>query len=206
MLKVLSADLDTSCRWCQKQLVLMVNFCFSVSLCCRTALSLSLSLYLAFSPSPLWFITGRQLTIFNSQAAIKVGGQDKGRPFQGQISGLYYNGLQVLKLAAEGDPNVQVTGNLRLVGDAPSVLSTETTSATPPSAADMSTTIMETTTTMATTTTRRQRSPSLKDSITQVRTGGGRFIHPERWAIPERGILLHLYRIVFYKMSSWYQQ
>uniref|UniRef100_A0A9J7YIM6 Neurexin-2-like n=1 Tax=Cyprinus carpio carpio TaxID=630221 RepID=A0A9J7YIM6_CYPCA len=110
---------------------------------------------------------GRQLTIFNSQAAIKVGGQDKGRPFQGQISGLYYNGLQVLKLAAEGDPNVQVTGNLRLVGDAPSVLSTETTSATPPAAADMSTTIMETTTTMATTTTRRQRSPSLKDSIAQ---------------------------------------
>ncbi|XP_048023572.1 neurexin 2a isoform X11 [Megalobrama amblycephala] len=113
------------------------------------------------------FPSGRQLTIFNSQAAIKVGGQDKGRPFQGQISGLYYNGLQVLKLAAEGDPNVQVAGNLRLVGDAPSVLSTETTSATPPAAADMSTTIMETTTTMATTTTRRQRSPSLKDSITQ---------------------------------------
>uniref|UniRef100_A0A671PV49 Neurexin-2-like n=1 Tax=Sinocyclocheilus anshuiensis TaxID=1608454 RepID=A0A671PV49_9TELE len=67
---------------------------------------------------------GRQLTIFNSQAAIKVGGQDKGRPFQGQISGLYYNGLQVLKLAAEGDPNVQVTGNLRLVGDAPSTTTT----------------------------------------------------------------------------------
>ncbi|XP_035383177.1 neurexin 2a isoform X4 [Electrophorus electricus] len=111
--------------------------------------------------------SGRQLTIFNSQAAIKIGGQDKGRPFQGQISGLYYNGLQVLKLAAEGDPNVRVEGNLRLVGDAPSVLSTETTSATPPAAADMSTTIMETTTTMATTTTRRQRSPSLKDSITQ---------------------------------------
>ncbi|XP_058271316.1 neurexin 2a isoform X11 [Hemibagrus wyckioides] len=110
---------------------------------------------------------GRQLTIFNSQAAIKIGGQDKGRPFQGQISGLYYNGLQVLKLAAEGDPSVKVEGNLRLVGDAPSVLSTETTSATPPAAMDMSTTIMETTTTMATTTTRRQRSPSLKDSITQ---------------------------------------
>ncbi|KAM9450245.1 neurexin-2-beta-like isoform 2-T2 [Clarias gariepinus] len=111
--------------------------------------------------------TGRQLTIFNSQAAIKIGGQDKGRPFQGQISGLYYNGLQVLKLAAEGDPSVKVEGNLRLVGDAPSVLATETTSATPPAAMDMSTTIMETTTTMATTTTRRQRSPSLKDSITQ---------------------------------------
>ncbi|XP_077402062.1 neurexin-2-beta isoform X12 [Vanacampus margaritifer] len=110
---------------------------------------------------------GRQLTIFNSQAAIKIGGQDKGRPFQGQISGLYYNGLQVLKLAAENDPSVQVEGNLRLVGDALSVLTTDTTSATPMAVSDMSTTIMETTTTMATTTTRRQRSPSLRDSISK---------------------------------------
>ncbi|XP_061607985.1 neurexin-2-like isoform X5 [Phyllopteryx taeniolatus] len=110
---------------------------------------------------------GRQLTIFNSQAAIKIGGQDKGRPFQGQISGLYYNGLQVLKLAAENDPSVQVEGNLRLVGDALSVLTTDTTSATPVAVSDMSTTIMETTTTMATTTTRRQRSPSLRDSISK---------------------------------------
>ncbi|KAL0993938.1 hypothetical protein UPYG_G00115780 [Umbra pygmaea] len=110
---------------------------------------------------------GRQLTIFNSQAAIKIGGQDKGRPFQGQISGLYYNGLQVLKLAAESDPSVQAEGNLRLVGDSLSVLATETTSTTPLAASDMSTTIMETTTTMATTTTRRQRSPSMRDSISQ---------------------------------------
>ncbi|XP_051903111.1 neurexin-2-beta-like isoform X19 [Hippocampus zosterae] len=110
---------------------------------------------------------GRQLTIFNSQAAIKIGGQDKNRPFQGQISGLYYNGLQVLKLAAENDPSVQVEGNLRLVGDALSVMTTDTTSATPLAVSDMSTTIMETTTTMATTTTRRQRSPSLRDSISQ---------------------------------------
>ncbi|XP_048884672.1 neurexin-1-beta-like isoform X2 [Brienomyrus brachyistius] len=108
---------------------------------------------------------GRQLTIFNSQASIKIGGRDRGRPFQGQISGLYYNGLQVLKLAAEGDPNVQVEGNLRLVGDVPSVLTTDTTSTTP--LADMSTTIMETTTTMATTTTRKQRSPTMRDSIAQ---------------------------------------
>ncbi|XP_023683146.2 neurexin-2-beta-like isoform X1 [Paramormyrops kingsleyae] len=108
---------------------------------------------------------GRQLTIFNSQASIKIGGRDRGRPFQGQISGLYYNGLQVLKLASEGDPNVQVEGNLRLVGDVPSVLTTDTTSTTP--LADMSTTIMETTTTMSTTTTRKQRSPTLRDSITQ---------------------------------------
>nr|XP_057943420.1 neurexin 2a isoform X5 [Doryrhamphus excisus] len=110
---------------------------------------------------------GRQLTIFNSQAAIKIGGQDKGRPFQGQISGLYYNGLQVLKLAAENDPSVEVEGNLRLVGDALSVLTTDTTSATPLAVSDMSTTIMETTTTMATTTTRRQRSPSLRESISK---------------------------------------
>ncbi|XP_075957673.1 neurexin-2-like isoform X15 [Anarhichas minor] len=90
---------------------------------------------------------GRQLTIFNSQAAIKIGGHDKGRPFQGQISGLYYNGLQVLKLAAENDASVQVEGNLRLVGDSLSVLTTDTTSATPMAVSDMSTTIMETTTT-----------------------------------------------------------
>ncbi|XP_037116243.1 neurexin-2-beta-like isoform X1 [Syngnathus acus] len=108
---------------------------------------------------------GRQLTIFNSQAFIKIGGGDKGRHFQGQISGLYYNGLQVLKLAAEGDPNVQTQGSLRLVGDVPSVLATDTTSTTP--LADMSTTIMETTTTMATTTTRKQRSPTIRDSVTQ---------------------------------------
>ncbi|XP_075943183.1 neurexin-2-beta isoform X36 [Anarhichas minor] len=109
------------------------------------------------------FPSGRQLTIFNSQAFIKIGGGgEKGRHFQGQISGLYYNGLQVLKLAAEGDPNVQTQGNLRLVGDVPSVLTTDTTSTTP--LADMSTTIMETTTTMATTTTRKQRSPTMRDS------------------------------------------
>ncbi|XP_077597714.1 neurexin-2-beta isoform X9 [Stigmatopora nigra] len=108
---------------------------------------------------------GRQLTIFNSQAFIKIGGGEKGRHFQGQISGLYYNGLQVLKLAAEGDSNVQAQGSLRLVGDVPSVLATDTTSTTP--LADMSTTIMETTTTMATTTTRKQRSPTIRDSVTQ---------------------------------------
>ncbi|XP_039222099.1 neurexin-2-beta isoform X12 [Crotalus tigris] len=108
---------------------------------------------------------GRQLTIFNSQAAIKIGGRDQGRPFQGQVSGLYYNGLKVLSLAAESDPNVKVEGNLRLVGEVPSVMTTETTATT--LLADMSTTIMETTTTMATTTTRRGRSPTMRDSITQ---------------------------------------
>ncbi|KAM4018312.1 neurexin-2-beta isoform 9-T11 [Anomaloglossus baeobatrachus] len=108
---------------------------------------------------------GRQLTIFNSQAVIKVGGKDQGRPFQGQISGLYYNGLKVLSLAAESDPNVMTEGNLMLVGEVPSVMTTETTATT--LLADMSTTIMETTTTMATTTTRKGRSPTMRDSITQ---------------------------------------
>ncbi|KAJ8392051.1 hypothetical protein AAFF_G00078570 [Aldrovandia affinis] len=116
----------------------------------------------------MWQLPGRQLTIFNSQAVIRIGGQDRGRPFQGQISGLYYNRLQVLKLAAEGDPNMWAESNLRLVGDVPSVLAMETTtSATAPG--DISTTVMETTITMATTTTCKQSSPTMRDSITQVR-------------------------------------
>lgn len=136
----------------------------------RTTTS-SLSFVIFYPPNS--HLLGRQLTIFNSQAFIKIGGGgEKGRHFQGQISGLYYNGLQVLKLAAEGDPNVQTQGNLRLVGDAPSVLTTDTTSTTP--LADMSTTIMETTTTMATTTTRKQRSPTMRDSVTQVSSLAGR--------------------------------
>ncbi|NXX10581.1 NRX2B protein, partial [Podargus strigoides] len=60
---------------------------------------------------------GRQLTIFNSQAAVRVGGRDRGRPFQGQLSGLYYNGLKLLALAAEGHPRVRLEGDLRLVGE-----------------------------------------------------------------------------------------
>lgn len=121
---------------------------------------------LCLPPCPL-SSPGRQLTIFNSQAAIKIGGRDQGRPFQGQVSGLYYNGLKVLALAAESDPNVRTEGHLRLVGEGPSVLlSAETTATT--LLADMATTIMETTTTMATTTTRRGRSPTLRDSTTQV--------------------------------------
>uniref|UniRef100_A0A8C4QK66 Neurexin 1b n=1 Tax=Eptatretus burgeri TaxID=7764 RepID=A0A8C4QK66_EPTBU len=99
---------------------------------------------------------GRQLTIFNSQASISIGGQDRHQPFQGQLSGLYYNGLKVLNMAAEGDANVHIEGNVHLVGELLSPVSTETAAtATPP---EMSTTIMETTTTLATTTTRRGRS------------------------------------------------
>ncbi|XP_025247528.1 neurexin 3 isoform X23 [Theropithecus gelada] len=96
--------------------------------------------------------TGRQLTIFNTQAQIAIGGKDKGRLFQGQLSGLYYDGLKVLNMAAENNPNIKINGSVRLVGEVPSILGTTQTTSMPP---EMSTTVMETTTTMATTTTRR---------------------------------------------------
>ncbi|XP_024146189.1 neurexin 3b isoform X5 [Oryzias melastigma] len=100
---------------------------------------------------------GRQLTIFNTQATISIGGNDRKRPYQGQLSGLYYNGLKVLNMAAEGHPNIKVTGSVRLVGDVPpSRGATRTTTSVPP---EMSTTFIETTTTLSTTTTRKQRSP-----------------------------------------------
>nr|XP_048305290.1 neurexin 3 isoform X10 [Myodes glareolus] len=99
--------------------------------------------------------TGRQLTIFNTQAQIAIGGKDKGRLFQGQLSGLYYDGLKVLNMAAENNPNIRINGSVRLVGEVPSVSGTTQTTSMPP---EMSTTVMETTTTMATTTTRKNRS------------------------------------------------
>ncbi|XP_051503038.1 neurexin-3a-beta-like isoform X12 [Myxocyprinus asiaticus] len=98
---------------------------------------------------------GRQLTIFNTQATITIGGSDSKRPFQGQLSGLYYNGLKVLNLAAQGNPNIRINGSVRLVGEVPSAGSARTT-ALPP---EMSTTFIETTTTMSTTTTGKHRTP-----------------------------------------------
>uniref|UniRef100_A0A3Q1B1P2 Neurexin 3a n=1 Tax=Amphiprion ocellaris TaxID=80972 RepID=A0A3Q1B1P2_AMPOC len=100
---------------------------------------------------------GRQLTIFNTQATVAIGGSDRGRPFQGQLSGLYYNGLKVLNMAAEGNPNIKINGSVRLVGDVPSVAGSARTTAMPP---EMSTTFIETTTMMSTTTTRKHRSSS----------------------------------------------
>ncbi|XP_049446057.1 neurexin-3b isoform X12 [Epinephelus fuscoguttatus] len=103
------------------------------------------------------FPTGRQLTIFNTQATISIGGNDRKRPYQGQLSGLYYNGLKVLNMAAEGHANIKVNGSVRLVGDVPvSRGAARTTTSVPP---EMSTTFIETTTTLSTTTTRKQRSP-----------------------------------------------
>ncbi|XP_039981460.1 neurexin 3b isoform X2 [Xiphias gladius] len=100
---------------------------------------------------------GRQLTIFNTQATISIGGNDRKRPYQGQLSGLYYNGLKVLNMAAEGHANIKVNGSVRLVGDVPASRgAARTTTSAPP---EMSTTFIETTTTLSTTTTRKQRSP-----------------------------------------------
>ncbi|XP_077594765.1 neurexin 1a isoform X18 [Stigmatopora nigra] len=67
--------------------------------------------------------SGRQLTIFNSQTTVRVGGGGSERRagmFQGQLSGLYYNGLRILNMAAEGHPHIRVEGSARLVGDMPS--------------------------------------------------------------------------------------
>uniref|UniRef100_A0AAQ4Q6D9 Neurexin 1a n=1 Tax=Gasterosteus aculeatus aculeatus TaxID=481459 RepID=A0AAQ4Q6D9_GASAC len=64
---------------------------------------------------------GRQLTIFNSQTTVRVGGAERSAGmFQGQLSGLYYNGLRILNMAAEGHPHIKVEGSARLVGDMPS--------------------------------------------------------------------------------------
>ncbi|KAM8942970.1 neurexin-1 isoform 25-T25 [Lycaon pictus] len=108
---------------------------------------------------------GRQLTIFNSQATIIIGGKEQGQPFQGQLSGLYYNGLKVLNMAAENDANIIIVGNVRLVGEVPSSMTTESTATAMQS--EMSTSIMETTTTLATSTARRGKPPT-KEPISQT--------------------------------------
>uniref|UniRef100_A0A803VXC2 Neurexin-1 n=1 Tax=Ficedula albicollis TaxID=59894 RepID=A0A803VXC2_FICAL len=108
---------------------------------------------------------GRQLTIFNSQATIKIGGKERGHPFQGQLSGLYYNGLKVLNMAAENDANIVIEGNVRLVGEVPSSMTTESTATAMQS--EMSTSVMETTTTLATSTARRGKAPT-KEPIGQA--------------------------------------
>ncbi|XP_020569416.1 neurexin-3a isoform X1 [Oryzias latipes] len=111
-------------------------------------------------PVEEWLLEkGRQLTIFNTQATVSVGGSDRGRPFQGQLSGLYYNGLKVLTMAAEGNPNIKINGSVRLVGDVPSVAGSSRTTAMPN---EMGTNFAETTTMMSTTTTRKHRSSTVQ--------------------------------------------
>ncbi|CAN0249237.1 unnamed protein product [Lampetra fluviatilis] len=110
----------------------------------------------------------RQLTIFNSQAWIRIGGRDRPHPFQGLLSGLYYNGLKVLNLAAASDAHTRTEGALRVVrGMSPhlaTLIATATATATaeptgPAAAAGPRTstaTLVETTTTITVTTTTEQ--------------------------------------------------
>ncbi|PWA25857.1 hypothetical protein CCH79_00001528 [Gambusia affinis] len=102
---------------------------------------------------------GRQLTIFNSQTTIQIGGweRDRSRSFQGQLSGLYYNGLKVFNMAAEGDPNIKIQGSVRLVGESPSSITPQ--SSTTANRSETSTSIMEITTTTASTRRMKQTTP-----------------------------------------------
>ncbi|XP_070975965.1 neurexin-1a-like isoform X5 [Oncorhynchus clarkii lewisi] len=104
--------------------------------------------------------TGRQLTIFNSQTTIQIGGwdRDRSRPFQGQLSGLYYNGLKVFNMATEGDRNIRIQGSVRLVGDSPSSI-TPQSSANTANRSETSTSIMEITTTTASSRRVKQTTP-----------------------------------------------
>ncbi|XP_070398459.1 neurexin-1a isoform X3 [Nothobranchius furzeri] len=101
---------------------------------------------------------GRQLTIFNSQTTIQIGGweRDRSRSFQGQLSGLYYNGLKVFNMAAEGDPNIKIQGSVRLVGESPSITPQSSTTA---NRSETSTSIMEVTTTTASSRKVKQMTP-----------------------------------------------
>ncbi|XP_036816786.1 neurexin-1a-beta isoform X12 [Oncorhynchus mykiss] len=104
--------------------------------------------------------TGRQLTIFNSQTTIQIGGwdRDRSRSFQGQLSGLYYNGLKVFNMATEGDPNIRIQGSVRLVGESPSSI-TPQSSANTGNRSETSTSIMEITTTTASSRKVKQTTP-----------------------------------------------
>ncbi|XP_067101212.1 LOW QUALITY PROTEIN: neurexin 1a [Osmerus mordax] len=108
---------------------------------------------------------GRQLTIFNSQTTVQVGGGGRGvGMFQGQLSGLYYNGLRILNMAAEGHPHIRVDGSARLVGDMPSSSITPQSSAAAGNRSDSAPSISDITTTTAT---NRKQGTTL-----QVRGGG----------------------------------
>ncbi|XP_069165959.1 neurexin 1 isoform X1 [Procambarus clarkii] len=69
--------------------------------------------------SGIWH--GHQLSVFNAQARLQVGGRRTKRspsierPFQGVMSGLVLNGERPLDLAAERDPRVNVRGDIHLL-------------------------------------------------------------------------------------------
>uniref|UniRef100_A0A8B9Q1F5 Neurexin/syndecan/glycophorin C domain-containing protein n=2 Tax=Apteryx TaxID=8821 RepID=A0A8B9Q1F5_APTOW len=68
-------------------------------------------------------------------------------------------------MAAENDANIVIEGNVRLVGEVPSSMTTESTATAMQS--EMSTSVMETTTTLATSTVRRGKTPT-KEPIGQT--------------------------------------
>ncbi|TRY78868.1 hypothetical protein TCAL_10650 [Tigriopus californicus] len=64
---------------------------------------------------------GRQLSVFNGQSQIQLGGKWNPtlsrveRPFRGVMAGLVYNGLRPLDLASKGDGRTKVQGDVRLL-------------------------------------------------------------------------------------------
>ncbi|XP_049829259.1 neurexin-1 isoform X6 [Schistocerca gregaria] len=62
---------------------------------------------------------GHQLTVFNSQSKVQVGGKWNNytkrieRPFSGVMAGIVFNGLRILDLAAEGDVRTTLRGDMR---------------------------------------------------------------------------------------------
>ncbi|XP_021923608.1 neurexin-3 isoform X5 [Zootermopsis nevadensis] len=65
--------------------------------------------------------TGHQLSVFNSQAQIQIGGkwndakQRVERPFSGVMAGLVFNGLRLLDLASEKNGHISVRGDVQLM-------------------------------------------------------------------------------------------
>ncbi|XP_042239810.1 neurexin-1-like isoform X1 [Homarus americanus] len=78
---------------------------------------------------------GHQLSVFNAQAQLQVGGRRAKRsasierPFQGLMSGLVLNGERPLDLAAERDPRINVRGDVHLVMSLPRALPDQVASA-----------------------------------------------------------------------------
>lgn len=65
--------------------------------------------------------SGHQLTVFNNQAQIQIGGkwnrakQRIERAFTGIMSGLVFNGQRLLDLAKEKDPRTSIRGDVQLM-------------------------------------------------------------------------------------------
>ncbi|XP_055746618.1 neurexin-1a-like isoform X29 [Salvelinus fontinalis] len=94
--------------------------------------------------------SGRQLTIFNSQTTVMVGRGKEAGQFQGQMAGLYYNGLKILNMAAEGHAHIRLEGSTRLVGDMPSSITPQSSAAAGANRSDPAANAGDITTTTAT--------------------------------------------------------